>query len=89
MHDYINRQAEERGRAWEEAKALLDPAAAEGRDLTGEETEKYDRLNKELDERAAGHRASEVRHGARAACRRVAPARAEGRGRAEPSPTRT
>lgn len=52
MRDYINRQAEERGRVWEEAKALLDTAATEGRDLSGEESEKYDRLNKELDERA-------------------------------------
>jgi HK97 family phage major capsid protein len=52
MHDYINRQAEERGRVWEEAKALLDTAASEGRDLHAEEAEKYDRLNKELDERA-------------------------------------
>jgi len=53
MRDYINRQAEERGRVWEEAKALLETAATEGRDLSGEESEKYDRLNKELDERAA------------------------------------
>ncbi|HEY7823399.1 MAG TPA: phage major capsid protein, partial [Acidimicrobiia bacterium] len=53
MQDYIKRQAEERGRVWEEAKALLDTAASEGRDLSGEESEKYDRLNKELDERAA------------------------------------
>ncbi|HEY7822032.1 MAG TPA: phage major capsid protein [Acidimicrobiia bacterium] len=52
MHDYIKRQAEERGRVWEEAKALLDTAATEGRDLHAEEAEKYDRLNKELDERA-------------------------------------
>jgi len=53
MHDYIKRQAEERGRVWEEAKSLLDTAAAESRDLTAEESEKYDRLNSELDQRAA------------------------------------
>lgn len=53
MRDYINRQAEERGRVWEEAKALLETAATEGRDLSGEESEKYDRLNVELDSRAA------------------------------------
>ncbi|HEY7821215.1 MAG TPA: phage major capsid protein [Acidimicrobiia bacterium] len=53
LNDYIKRQAEERGRIWEEAKALLDTAASEGRDLHAEEAEKYDRLNKELDDRAA------------------------------------
>jgi HK97 family phage major capsid protein len=46
-------QAEVRLRAWEEAKALLDTAAAEKRDLTAEEQEKFDRINAELDERAA------------------------------------
>ena len=53
MHEYVKRQAEERARVWEEAKALLDSAASEGRDLSGEEQAKYDRLNKDLDERAA------------------------------------
>ena len=53
MHEYIKRQAEERGRVWEEAKSLLDTAASESRDLTAEESEKYDRLNAELDQRAA------------------------------------
>jgi len=53
MHDYIKRQAEERARVWEQAKSLLDTAAAESRDLTGEETATYERLNKELDERGA------------------------------------
>jgi hypothetical protein len=38
MQDYINRQVEARARAWEEAKALLDHAAAEGRDLSASET---------------------------------------------------
>lgn len=53
MHDFLKRQAEERGRVWEEAKALLDTAASESRDLSAEEAEKYDRLNKDLDDRAA------------------------------------
>jgi HK97 family phage major capsid protein len=53
MNDYINRQVEIRARAWGEAKALLDHAAAEGRDLTAAETEQYDRINAELDERTA------------------------------------
>jgi len=53
MHDYIKHQAEERKRAWEAAKALLDRAATEGRDLSAEESEQYDRINKDLDDRAA------------------------------------
>lgn len=53
MHDYIKHQAEERKRAWEAAKELLDRASAEKRDLTAEESEQYDRINKDLDDRAA------------------------------------
>ena len=53
MIDYINRQVEERARAWNEAKALLDHAAAEGRDLSATESEQYDRINADLDERTA------------------------------------
>jgi HK97 family phage major capsid protein len=53
MRDYINRQVEERARAWEQAKSLLDHAAAEGRDLTATEQEQYDRINADLDERTA------------------------------------
>jgi HK97 family phage major capsid protein len=50
---FIKAQAEARSKAWEEAKALLDTAATEKRDLTSEEQEKFDRINSELDERAA------------------------------------
>lgn len=53
MQDYINRQVEERARAWGEAKSLLDHAATEGRDLTAAEQEQYDRINADLDERTA------------------------------------
>ena len=53
MRDYINRQVEERARAWEQAKALLDSAAAENRDLSAAEQETYDRINADLDERTA------------------------------------
>jgi HK97 family phage major capsid protein len=53
MNDYINRQVEARARAWGEAKALLDHAAAEGRDLSATEQETYDRINADLDERTA------------------------------------
>jgi len=53
MNDYINRQVEERARAWGEAKSLLDHAASEGRDLTAAEQEQYERINADLDERTA------------------------------------
>jgi len=48
MSDYIKQQIDARARAWEEAKTLLDSAAAEKRDLTAEENEKYDRINADL-----------------------------------------
>lgn len=53
MSEYLKRQVEIRLNAWEEAKALLDVASAEKRDLTIEEQATYDRINTELDERAA------------------------------------
>lgn len=43
--------AEERARAWEEAKALLDGATAENRDLTAEESQTFNRINADLDEK--------------------------------------
>ena len=51
MSDYITRQREERARAWEQAKALLDTAATENRDLTAEETETFNRINADIDAR--------------------------------------
>ena len=53
MESYIQRQQEERARAWEEAKGLLDAAAADKRDLTAEEQQTYDRISEDLDRRAA------------------------------------
>jgi HK97 family phage major capsid protein len=53
MKEYIDRQVEQRQRAWEAAKALLDTAAAEKRDLTSEEEASYKKMNDELNERAA------------------------------------
>ena len=53
MRDYINRQVEARATSWEQAKALLDHAAAEGRDLTAAESEQYDKINSDLDERTS------------------------------------
>jgi HK97 family phage major capsid protein len=53
MSDYIRQQVEARAKAWEEAKALLDSAAAEKRDLSAEENQTYDRIMVDLDQRAA------------------------------------
>ena len=49
MQQYIDRQVELRNRAWEEAKSLLDHAASEARDLTGEEQAQYDRIVADID----------------------------------------
>jgi HK97 family phage major capsid protein len=51
MKEYIDRQVEIRNRAWNEAKAILDKATAEKRDLSAEENQTYERISKELDER--------------------------------------
>jgi HK97 family phage major capsid protein len=53
MKQYIDQQVEARQRAWEAAKALLDKAASEKRDLTAEEEQSYQRMNAELNDRAA------------------------------------
>jgi HK97 family phage major capsid protein len=50
--DYIKQQHEARNRAWEEAKALLDSAAAENRELTADENTKYENISADLDRRA-------------------------------------
>jgi hypothetical protein len=42
--------SEARARAWEEASALLEDASAQKRELSAEEAEKFDRINKDLDE---------------------------------------
>jgi len=49
MSKIIEVLSEERARAWEQAKELLDAAATEKRDLTAEEAEKFDRINSDLD----------------------------------------
>jgi HK97 family phage major capsid protein len=53
MSDYINQQVDARAKAWEQAKALLDSAADEKRDLSAEENQTYDRIMADLDQRAA------------------------------------
>jgi len=50
--EYLKRQVEARQSAWHAAKALLDGAAAENRDLTGEEQQSYDRMMADIDERS-------------------------------------
>ncbi len=50
--NYLVQQIEARQQAWHAAKALLDAAAAEKRDLTGEEQQSYDRIMADMDVRA-------------------------------------
>ena len=52
MSEYIKQQHEARQNAWAEAKALLDGAAAEKRDLSAEENAKYESISADLDTRA-------------------------------------
>ena len=47
--ELVTRLSEQRARAWEEAKALLDHAASENRDLSGEESEQFTRINDDID----------------------------------------
>ena len=53
MKEYLDRQVEIRQQAWHKAKAIIDVATAEKRDLSVEEEQTYSRLNDELNERAA------------------------------------
>lgn len=46
---FLKRLREQRANTWEQAKALLDKAAEENRDLSAEEQSSYDRMNAELD----------------------------------------
>jgi len=47
--ELINNLSEQRAIAWEAAKGLLDFAASESRDLSGEEAEQFDRINADID----------------------------------------
>lgn len=49
MSDFVTRLREQRANTWEQAKALLDAAAADKRDLTAEEQSSYDKMNADLD----------------------------------------
>lgn len=53
MSKFIDVLSEERARAWEQAKSLLDVAASEKRDLSAEESAEFDRINSDLDEKDA------------------------------------
>jgi len=50
--EYLKRQIEARQSAWHAAKSLLDAAAAEKRDLSGEEQQSYDRMMADIDTRS-------------------------------------
>ena len=52
MSEYLKQQVEARQSAWHAAKALLDAAAAEKRDLSATEQESYDRIMADMDSRA-------------------------------------
>jgi HK97 family phage major capsid protein len=49
VSEFIKRLQERRAGVWEEAKALLDTAEGEKRELTAEEEQTYQRLNADLD----------------------------------------
>jgi HK97 family phage major capsid protein len=49
---YLERLVAARQRAWNEGKELLELADKEGRDLSAEEREKWDRINADLDSKA-------------------------------------
>ena len=51
MSEYIQRQVDEKNRAWHAAKELLDAAAAEKRDLSTEEETSYQRMIADIDRR--------------------------------------
>jgi HK97 family phage major capsid protein len=53
MKQFIEQQMAQRATAWEAAKKILDVATAEKRDLTAEETQSYERISKELEDRQA------------------------------------
>jgi HK97 family phage major capsid protein len=53
MSEFLKAQVEERQKLWHEAKAVIETAEAEGRSLSGEEEQKFQNLNTELDRRAA------------------------------------
>lgn len=49
MSEFIKRLQERRASVWEQAKAVLDAAEGDKRDLTAEEEQTYQRLNADLD----------------------------------------
>lgn len=53
MKEYLEGLSESRNRAWNEAKAVLDAAAAEKRDMTADEKQKFENINADLDAKDA------------------------------------
>lgn len=83
MSDFIKVQAEARAKAWEQAKALLDHAASENRDLSAAESEQFDRINADIDQRSAlieSVRAAEEREARAAEAAKGFEVRTESRG---------
>lgn len=87
MSEYIQRQIEERQKAWHSAKEILDRAASEKRDLTGEERESYDRTMADLDTRAEVIKSLKADEERAAAQEQAAAAAPEVRTEARPSVT--
>lgn len=53
MSEFLKAQVELRQKAWHEAKAMLDVAESEKRELSGEEQAKFAEISADLDKRAA------------------------------------
>jgi len=47
--ELVNRLSVKRAQAWEQAKSLLDNAESENRDLSGEESEQFNKMNEDID----------------------------------------
>lgn len=72
MKEYTERLVEARNRAWEEARSVVDLAEAEKREMTSEESEKFDRINADIeakDERIASFIEAEKREAKQAELR--------------------
>jgi HK97 family phage major capsid protein len=51
VQNYLDNLVTARQRAWNEAKELLDVATGEGREFSGEEQQKWERINADLDQK--------------------------------------
>lgn len=51
VQNYLDNLVTARNRAWNEAKELLDVATTEGREFSGEEQQKWERISQDLDQK--------------------------------------